>query len=171
MAWRPTEYLIEGELDNTVRGKVTGWLRFVGMDEKITLNLEGDFHRDIRGARLRIQTKTHSDDTFEAQKYMRGFDPQQTGAVGDITAGREPQDYVSYPYIEWYSDTNGRVVLELEPDEAEVIGEPLPWKDEEPVSREEQDVKLMSFMINLAKGFAVSSQKGAAGGRNDDDKG
>ncbi len=28
MAWRPTEYLLEGELDNTTPGKVTGWMQF-----------------------------------------------------------------------------------------------------------------------------------------------
>jgi hypothetical protein len=30
MAWRPSEYLIDGELDNTTPGKVTGWMRFAG---------------------------------------------------------------------------------------------------------------------------------------------
>jgi hypothetical protein len=34
MAWRPTEYLIEGELDNTTPGKVTGWMRFAGMKDR-----------------------------------------------------------------------------------------------------------------------------------------
>jgi len=34
MAWRPTAYLIEGELDNTASGKVTGWMRFAGIKEK-----------------------------------------------------------------------------------------------------------------------------------------
>src|SRR5205823_4801150 len=31
--------------------------------------------------------------------------------------------YSDYPYIEWYSDTNGRVVLELDPSQVEVIGQ------------------------------------------------
>ena len=34
MAWRPSEYLIDGELDNTNPGKVTGWMRFAGMRRK-----------------------------------------------------------------------------------------------------------------------------------------
>ena len=29
---------------------------------------------------------------------------------------------VSYPYIEWYSEANGRVVLELDPGQVEVVG-------------------------------------------------
>ena len=43
---------------------------------------------------------------------MDGFGLHQTGKVGDITAGLPPQDYVDYPYIEWYGDDNGRVVIE-----------------------------------------------------------
>ena len=39
MAWRPNDQLIEGELDNTVQGKVTGWMQFVGMKEKMMFNL------------------------------------------------------------------------------------------------------------------------------------
>ena len=39
MAWRPTEYLIEGELDNTTPGKVTGWMSFAGMKEKVTFDI------------------------------------------------------------------------------------------------------------------------------------
>ena len=34
MAWRPTRYLIEGELNNTVLGKITGWMKFAGIKEK-----------------------------------------------------------------------------------------------------------------------------------------
>jgi ABC-type sugar transport system ATPase subunit len=54
MAWRPNEYLIEGELDNTQLGKVTGWMRFAGMNGKVTFDLEGNFHRDIRGTRQKV---------------------------------------------------------------------------------------------------------------------
>ena len=35
MAWRPTQYLIAGELDNTIPGKASGWVQFAGMDEKV----------------------------------------------------------------------------------------------------------------------------------------
>lgn len=58
MAWRPTEHLIEGELDNTTPGKVTGWMRFAGMNERVLFDLTGDFHRDIRGARIRLAGPT-----------------------------------------------------------------------------------------------------------------
>jgi hypothetical protein len=38
-----------------------------------------------------------------------------------IEAGDLYYPYVDYPYIEWYSDANGRVVLELNPSQLEVI--------------------------------------------------
>lgn len=33
MAWEPTDYLIKGELDDSVPGEVKGWIGFAGMDE------------------------------------------------------------------------------------------------------------------------------------------
>lgn len=153
MAWRPYENLMEGELDNTAPGKVKGWLRFVGMDEKVTLELKGDFHRDIRGTVVRLSNKGPHDRNGSGDSsgsYMQGFAPHQTGDVGDMTAGLEPQDYVAYPYFEFYSDQNGRVVLELEPDQVEVIGRPVSSEDQRPVSREKQARNMVAFLSGLS---------------------
>ena len=98
MAWRPYEQFIEGILDNTVPGKVTGWMRFAGMKDKVFFDLEGNFHRDIRGAKVRLRGDGESADAEESAEYMKGFALVQKGEVGDMTAGREPADYVSYPY-------------------------------------------------------------------------
>lgn len=92
MAWRPHEQLIDGYLDNTVPGAVTGHLRFRGMDELVRLNLAGDFHRDIRGTVISIKRK-HSDLSDEPG-YMDRFGIVQDGDAGDITAGLPPADYV-----------------------------------------------------------------------------
>ena len=113
MAFRPTQYVMEGELDNTIPGKVTGWMRFAGVRKGVTFDLKGDFHRDIRGAKIHFVGDGREQDP-EAPGYMDGIAVHQTGKVGDITAGLPPCDYVSYPYIEWYGDDNGRVVIELE---------------------------------------------------------
>lgn len=40
---------------------------------------------------------------------------------GEIAAGNPYHPYVDYPYIEWYSEANGRVVLELDPDQVVVV--------------------------------------------------
>ena len=72
MTWRPTEWLIDGKLDNTKRGIVTGWMRFVGLPEKVTFDLKGDFHRDIRGTRVRLNGAAKADG-LEAKRYMVSF--------------------------------------------------------------------------------------------------
>ena len=105
MAWRPHEQLVEGELDNTVPGKVTGRIRFVGIKEIVKLDLVGDFHRDIRGTTVRLSGCARDDE--EARQFMESFSPVQTGEVGDMTAGLPPQDYVNYPYFEIYSAQGG----------------------------------------------------------------
>ncbi|MGA2184925.1 MAG: hypothetical protein ABSH47_18045 [Bryobacteraceae bacterium] len=175
MAWRPYRNLIDGELDNRVPGKVTGWMRFFRTGKqplKAIFDLAGDFHEDIRGKVIRFRNAEPSDEYGDTGRtYMEGFSRVQRGVTGDITAGvslgpwtdaiagklmaqheilwdeagisqaeRERQrleyaeryrehitagdpfyPYVAYPYIEWYSD-NGRVVLELDPPQIEIVG-------------------------------------------------
>ena len=175
MAWRPYSNLIDGELDNRVPGKVTGWMRFIRQGKqnlKVVFDLTGDFHEDIRGKLIRLSNAEPSDKYQGGTgTYMDGFARVQRGTVGDITAGislgpwtvrvaerlmtqnellwdeagtsqaeREKRrqefalryrehikagdlfyPYVQYPYIEWYAD-NGRVVLELDPSQVEIVG-------------------------------------------------
>jgi hypothetical protein len=157
MAWRPHEQLIEGELDNTVPGKVTGWIRFVGIDEVVKLDLIGDFHRDIRGTKIRLSGCARDDEA--ARQYLEGFSPVQTGEVGDMTAGLPPQDYVAYPYFEWYSEANGRVVLELDPEQVQVIGTPIPVCESDPVSREKQQQNMAAFLGGMAQELGLPPER------------
>jgi hypothetical protein len=171
MAWRPTEYLLEGELDNTVPGKVTGWMRFAGMKDKVTFDLEGDFHRDIRGAKIRL-THQYPGREKKAVSEMDGFCQHQTGKAGDITAGLPPKDYVDYPYIEWYGDGNGRVVIELDASQVTVIGSPIPALESFPISRETQMQNMGGFLgdiaqaVNLPIEQAICVGGAAPGGRS-----
>jgi len=110
MTWRPTKYLVEGELDNSVPGIIVGWLRFAGVDDKVSLELEGDFMSDIRGKRLKLSGR-YDGSSRVAWKEMRGFRADQLGRAGWITAGGPNEQHIDYPYIEWYSEGNDRVVL------------------------------------------------------------
>jgi len=154
MAWRPTRFLISGLLDNTVPGKVTGWMLFAGLPSKVTVNLKGDFHRDIRGASIHFTGNGNKDDP-DAESYMRGFATMQTGTAGDITAGKPPQDYVDYPYVEIYGDANGRIVLELEPSQVEVIGTPIPACESDPILREERQAQMAEYLGQIAEGLKL----------------
>jgi hypothetical protein len=95
MAWRPNDNLIEGELNNQVPGKVTGWIRFFREGKtplRVTLDLVGDFHEDIRGTQIRLTNSSPSDGSTGSDRmdrtYMDGFSETQRGVVGDMTAGR-----------------------------------------------------------------------------------
>jgi len=151
MAWRVSAYLIEGELDNTHLGQVTGWMQFAGMKEKVTFCLQGDFHRDIRGAKIHFTgDASETDPPADADSYLEGFAQHHTGKAGDVTAGLPPADYVNYPYAEIYSDQNGRVVVELEPVQVEVIGTPIPACESDPISREQQQRNMAEFLGDVA---------------------
>jgi len=167
MAWRPTQYLIEGILDNSVPNKVTGWMRFVGVKDKVTFDLEGNFHRDIRGAKIRFTGDAYEDQAeVESGDYFEGFALHQTGPVGDITAGLPPHDYSTTPYLEWYSNENGRVVIELEPAQIEVIGMPIPVIESDPISREQQSRNMAEFLGGLAADLDLPKERVVCVGAN-----
>ena len=132
-------------------------MRFAGMKEKVTFDLEGNFHRDIRGAKIRLKGNA-TGDKKDAEKYMEGFAQHQTGKAGDITAGLPPQDYTDYPYIEFYSDANGRVVIELEQDQIEVIGMPIPAIESDPISREQQHQNMSEYLGGVAQELDVPAE-------------
>ena len=163
MAWRPNEQFIEGVLDNTVPGKVTGWMRFIGKDENVVFNLEGNFHRDIRGAKVRLHGNGESANTEESAKYMEGFSTVQKGNVGDMTAGREPADYVKgYGYFEWYSEDNGRVVIELAPEQVELLTEPIPACESDPLDRKQQAENMANFLCGIASACGIPENNAVA---------
>ena len=165
MAWRPNEQLIEGVLDNTVPGKVTGWMLFAGMKKKVVFDLEGNFHRDIRGAKVRLRGDGELASDVVAEKYMEGFSTLQKGNVGDMTAGLPPYDYTkNSAYFEWYGNDNGRVVIELDTDQVELLTKPIPAIESDPVSRKEQAENMGQFLSGLASDFGIPQTHAIATG-------
>ena len=164
MAWRPNDQFIEGVLDNTVPNKVTGWMKFAGTKEKVVFDLEGNFHRDIRGAKVRLCGDGESADPNESQNYMKGFEAIQKGKAGDMTAGRPPQDYVDYGYFEWYSEANGRCVIELDPAQVELLAQPIPACESDPISRKNQTENMAEFMCGIAAACDIPENRAIATG-------
>ena len=128
MAWRIEEAVIHGELDNTVEGCISGKIWLVGRDEPLELELEGDGWRDIAGTKLKFFNRNPI-----AHWDSDSLETQQKGLVGDMTASRRrkmptvsdeellrlhdanmeiPTQVCNMLYLEWFSDINGRVVLE-----------------------------------------------------------
>jgi len=133
-------------------------MKFAGMNEKVTFDLEGNFHRDIRGAKIRLIGGA-TDNEPDAEGYMQGFAPHQTGKVGDITAGLPPADYIAGSvYVEWYSNENGRVVLELEQDQIDLLSMPIPACESDSISREEQNRNMAQFLGGLARDLNIPTE-------------
>ena len=59
------------------------------------------------------------------------------------------------PYFEWYGDENGRVVIELDPEQVEVFGKPIPACESDPISREEQARNMAGFLAGVSEQIGV----------------
>ncbi|MGL4400982.1 MAG: hypothetical protein ACRCXD_14015 [Luteolibacter sp.] len=128
MAWRIEEAVAHGEIDNTVEGHTTGRIWLAGRDEPLILSLDGDCWRDLAGTRLQFENPSpRSNSDAEA------LDIDQAGIIGDMTASRKnkvptvseeelhelyqnnrdiPHEWRNTLYLEWFSEINGRVVIE-----------------------------------------------------------
>jgi hypothetical protein len=132
MAWRISELVEGGELDNTVKGRVTGWIRLTGRGEPLRLDLRGDCHPDLAGWRFRI-LRVDPVPAWAEPVDIGDLSTDQTGDVGDITADQllrhydcpveellariragepPPTELRKALYLEWYSQRNGRCVIQ-----------------------------------------------------------
>ena len=132
MAWRPSEWVVEGELDNTQLGWTIGWVRIRGRDEPLKLKLAGNCYPDLAGWKFRIVRIDPIPDWAEHVQ-LDGIATDQTGTIGDVTADQmimhfecSPEEFVQRVhtgdrpettlrkclYLEWYSHRNGRVVIQ-----------------------------------------------------------
>ena len=129
MAWRIHGSVIRGEVDNRQRDTVRGRLWVKGLAEPVLLELEGNACPDLAGC---VLTFENPGKTFPIRTAAR-FAPVQHGTIGDLTASRKvrvfdipfeeaferlekklavPEHMANSLYLEWYSQANGRVVLE-----------------------------------------------------------
>jgi hypothetical protein len=170
MAWRIEETLIKGELDNRIQGRVTGRLWFAGRGEPLVLELVGDTRRDLAGQLLRF---TNPSPRPPRPGELADLATLQRGRVGDITASRKvkvpdcsmdelrahiedrrpfPWHWSNSLHLEWYSEANGRVVIEsasylmeVEPGRTWVMNDTA-----EAAQREANDREMLAFMERLA---------------------
>ncbi len=129
MAFRIHESVVRGEIDNRVKGVVSGKIWVCGREEPVVLELKGNACLDLAGCLLKFTNP---------QKLIPhpGLDtlkPIQRGQIGDLTAsrkvrefdipfeeayalcksgGKPPEHMANCLYLEWFSEQNGRVVIE-----------------------------------------------------------
>lgn len=127
MAWRIHQNVIRGEIDNRQRGAVRGKIWLKGQPAPMLLDLQGNAAADLAGCLL----------TFDNPGPAIALDTEmnllQRGAIGDLTASRKvrvfdipleevhrrldqglpvPEHRANCLYLEWFSEANGRVVVE-----------------------------------------------------------
>lgn len=177
MAWRVDEYVVRGELDNRVRGRVRGRIWFHGMDEPIELDLEGNPWRDMAGHLIEFVNPTPKPGKID------GLNISQSGSVGDMTASRKvrvptcspekfrqhlsertpfPWHWANSLYLEWFSEKNGRVVIESATFHLTIDPEPAwtPTPEEETSQQIENARAMAGFMDRLVD--AVTGNDGPA---------
>ncbi len=137
MAFRIHDSVLHGEIDNRVKGIVRGKLWLNGLAEPVTLELEGDACPDLAGCLLKFKNPLK---TFPMRKKPK-FNPLQRGKIGNLSAsqkvrvftipdeeafammdrGEKPPERVAKAlYLEWFSEGNGRVVIESADYELEI---------------------------------------------------
>lgn len=127
VAIRMHEMVVRGEIDNLVEGKTCGRLWLHGREDPVVLDLMGDCWRDLAGTVLKFR---NLEPTVPGDFEIAA---RQQGLVGDITASRKvkvpncqtgevlkrrasgeevPMVWKNTLYLEWFSEANGRVVIE-----------------------------------------------------------
>jgi hypothetical protein len=129
MAWRIHERISKGEIDNRQRDHVRGQIWLVGRDEPIRLDLSGNCLRDLAGCLVKFenpQAKPAADEDvaladrqsgvageITASRKVRVFDVPLEEALRITREGKAPPEHMGNCfYLEWFGDTNGRVVIE-----------------------------------------------------------
>jgi hypothetical protein len=179
MAWRIDEHVVHGEIDNRIRGRITGRIWFEGREAPVELELEGNAWRDLAGRRLEFRNPRPKPGN------LQGLRARQAGVIGDCTASRKvkvpeiPMDKIGeyyaagrkWPwhwgnslYLEWFSQANGRVVIESAEFEL-TVGPEIAWEMSESGELEQRTAngaamtRFMERMVEL-----LESQQSAAPG-------
>lgn len=174
MAWRIDEAVVRGEIDNRTHGHVTGRIWFAGRLEPVALELRGNCWRDLAGRRLEFSNPEPKPGDLQR------LAARQKGRVGDITASRKvkvpeiPLEQIGEHYaakkpwpwhwgnslhLEWFSEHNGRVVIETASFKLKVVGEPT-WEMSETEEKEQRRANaeaMGGFMERI--GEAVAREK------------
>jgi len=126
MAWRIDKHVVRGLIQNIVPGRVVGTVWLKNLNQPIELNLKGNCYRDLAGARLEFKNPNPVEGDYT------GFDIFQEGKVGDMTASKKVKTVIDFEeelenqeeaespafrmanclYLEWFSESNGRVLIE-----------------------------------------------------------
>ncbi len=189
MAWRLANIVVGGELDNTTFGWTIGWIQLAGREEPLRLKLHGNCHPDLAGWKFRIvcnEVRGEQDSRLD----VTGLATDQAGVIGDATAeilrrhcewpvgelagqidkgSLPPTTWKKALYVEWFSNLNGRVVIESTQLGVERMGvqafELTPEQYQEQAHRNQEELDY--FLEQVADALAQRQDGGDLDGRDD----
>jgi hypothetical protein len=169
MAFRIHDSLVRGEIDNRVKGTVSGRIWVEGRTEPIILELKGNAHPDLAGCLLTFTNPLKR----IPHDHLDSLHPFQRGSIGDLTASRKvrvfdvpleqamemihrkekpPEHMANSLYLEWFSEANGRVVVESADYELTISAPEWRMTPEENEDRARQAAAGMDdFMLKLTE--------------------
>ncbi len=173
MAWRIHGSVVRGEVDNRQRNVVKGRIWLKGLPGPLELDLKGNAAPDLAGCLLTFENPREP----VAIRADEGLNPVQTGTIGDLTASRKmrvldmpveeafdrakkklpvPEHMANCLYLEWYSEANGRVVIEST--DFKLTISPPCWRltpEEEAQRSEQSSAGFLGFMQRLSDAVAA----------------
>lgn len=129
MAFRIHDSVVRGEIDNRAKGVVRGRIWLAGREDPVSLQLQGNAWPDLAGCLLTFVNPLGR----LPHPHLDSLQSLQCGSVGDLTASRKvracavpmaeaaamfrrgeppPERLANCLYLEWFSEANGRVVIE-----------------------------------------------------------
>jgi hypothetical protein len=166
MSWRIEQQVVRGEIDNRIPGRLIGKIWLHGREDPLELELEGNPWRDLAGHLLKF---TNPD---PQPGDLSKLSTHQKGRVSNATASRKvkvpdctpdelmeffeakqpfPWHWQNILYLEWYSVTNGRIVIEATNYQLDLDPEPT-WvltEKEETAQQAVNDEELAAFIEQI----------------------
>jgi hypothetical protein len=177
MAFRIHDSVVRGEIDNRTKGIVGGKVWVEGRAEPVLLELQGNAWPDLAGCLLTF-TNPHRRIPHQG---LGSLHPAQRGTIGDLTASRKvrvfdilleeplgmirrkqnpPEHLANCLYLEWFSERNGRVVIESADYELTISAPEWRLTPEEDEDRAKQAAAGMaSFMGKLTAAIEEQQRK------------
>lgn len=176
MAWRIEHNVVRGEIDNQMRGRIEGRIWLAGCSDPLVLQLTGNCHIDLAGCRLEFSNSKPRVD------WSITLSSNQNGVVGDMTAARKvrviefddydaikggkkpPEHLANALYLEWFSETNGRVVIESAGYEIKVSEPSWRMSREEEAQQREANAEAMQSFLDRVMGMPDAREEAAYNG-------
>ena len=177
MAFRIHDSVVRGEIDNRVKGIVCGRIWVEGRAEPVTLELKGNAWPDLASCLLTFTNPQRR----SPHPHLDSLDHIQRGTIGDLTASRKvrvfdvpleealkmirrkakpPEHMANSLYLEWFSEANGRVVIESADYELTISAPEWRMTPEEDAERATQAAAGMDDFMEKLTGAVEQQQRG-----------